>query len=263
MDPRVRAACAAVRELAMQSLERVEHPLVTLVRDASKPDVWDANHACHVRAQTAAEIDEVFAFVERELPGSVTHRDFRCDPETPPAFVAHLLHEGFAASTTIQMRLDGPVAREVPPLALRPLATDVDWQRFEALDREVQEEEAAREGRAPYARSVTAGLVALKRAGAPAVRLWLASDGGEDVGHVGAFRSSDGVGIVEWVSVRRSARRRGVASAMVAHAVATLRDEGASPCLIGPADGDYDAPRRCYAGLGFAPWFVTQQLIRA
>jgi GNAT superfamily N-acetyltransferase len=263
VDERKRRACAVVRELAMLPLEHVEHPLVTLVRDAEKLDVWDANHACHVRASTEAEIDEVFGFVDRELPAGVRYRDFRCDPETSPAFVTRLRSEGFEPTTTLQMRLDGPIARATPTLSLRLAETDADWASLDAMGEAHRQEEALRERRAPYARSVSRGLTALKRASAPPVRLFIAEVDGRDRGHVGAWGGAEGVGVVEWVYVAPEVRRGGIASALVGHAVADARAQGAETILIGPVMGDYEVPQRCYAALGFRPWFVTERFVRA
>ncbi len=263
MDEAVRRACAAVRELAMLPLERVEHPLATLVRDAGKPDVWDANHVCDVRARGEAEIDAVLAFADETLPAGVRHRDFRCDPETPPEFVARLLHEGFVATATVQMRLAGPITRATPAIDLRVAESEADWASLAAMEQASQREAAEREGRAPYAAGVSRGLVALRRASSPPVRMFLAEQGGRDVGHAGAFLGPDRIGVVEWVGVRPEARRRGLASALVAHAANDLRNRGAEIVLIGPLEGPYEAPRRCYARLGFRPWFATHRLLRA
>jgi GNAT superfamily N-acetyltransferase len=262
-DADVRRACAVVRELPMLPLERVEHPLVTVVRDASKPDVWDANHACAVRASRESEIDEVLGFVDRALPANVRHRDFRCDPETPPAFVARLLHEGFDPGDSLQMRLSGPIVRTTPSVALRLVEAEADWESLDAMGQADRDEQALREGRAPYPASVARGLTALKRACAPPVRLFIAEIEGRDCGHVAAWGGREGIGLVEWVYVVPEARRRGIASALVAHAVEDARCHGAELVLIAPLEGSYDVPRRCYAALGFRPWFRTTRYLRA
>lgn len=255
-------ACAALRRFATLPLTRVEHDRVTVVRDARLPQVWDANHACDVRARSRAEIDEVFAIVDRELPPNVVHRDFRTDPQTPPEFVARLVHEGFVPSATLQMRLDTELAPLQSPCVLREVATDADWQAFAAMAAADLAEVAAREGRAAYPAEVARGLMTLKRACAPAVRFWIAELEERACGHIAAWPGDDGIGILEWVYVDPSARRQGVASALVSRAAADARTRGAQTLLIGPLEGSYEAPRRCYARLGFEPWFLSHRFIR-
>lgn len=256
-------ACAAVDELAMLPLERVEHRLVTIVRDAAKPDVWDANHACGVRAVTDPEIDEVLDTVDRELPPNVRHRDFRCDPRTAPAFVARLLHEGFEPTATIQMRLDASPARPSSPAVLRLAERESDWESLAAMAEADRLEAAQRERLAPYAQAVARGLTALMRDSMPPARMWIAQIDGQDCGHAGAWGGNRGVGLVEWVYVAPESRRRGVASVLVAHATEDARAHGATTVLIGPLAGEYEAPRRCYQKLGFRPWFVTHRYVRS
>jgi GNAT superfamily N-acetyltransferase len=71
------------------------------------------------------------------------------------------------------------------------------------------------------------------------------------------------VGVVEWLFTRPDQRRRGVAKALVAHAVADARARGAGAVLIGPDGGAYDLPRRFYATLGFRPLCVTRIYTRS
>jgi len=103
----------------------------------------------------------------------------------------------------------------------------------------------------------------VRRARAPPVRLFIAEIEGRDCGHVAAWGGRDGIGLVEWVYLVPEARRRGIASALVAHAVEDARGHGAELVLIAPLEGSYDVPRRCYAALGFRPWFRTTRYLRA
>jgi GNAT superfamily N-acetyltransferase len=65
--------------------------------------------------------------------------------------------------------------------------------------------------------------------------------------------------MVEDLFTLPAARRRGLASAIIAHAVDYVRARGAAEVLIG-AHVD-DAPKRLYARLGFAPMCVTREYI--
>jgi GNAT superfamily N-acetyltransferase len=67
------------------------------------------------------------------------------------------------------------------------------------------------------------------------------------------------IGMVEDLFTLPTHRRRGIASAIIARAVADLRRRGAGPILIGAHAGE--EPKRLYAGLGFAPLCITRQYI--
>ena len=51
--------------------------------------------------------------------------------------------------------------------------------------------------------------------------------------------------------------RRGIATALIAHAVGDARNRGAGPVLIG-ADPD-DTPKHMYAAMGFRPFCLTHR----
>ena len=81
-----------------------------VVADAAHPDVWDANHADNVTAKTEAEIQAVFAAMDRRL-GHTPWRVVHSDCLTSDKFLARLalddVEERFVA---IQMALEGDVA---------------------------------------------------------------------------------------------------------------------------------------------------------
>ena len=254
----LRRACEAVRGLRALGGECVERPLVTVVRDASKPDVWDANHALAVSASTGAEIEEVFTTCDAVLPRTARHRQFHCDPLTPEPFLAHLELAGFAQRVSIQMVLTGGLRADSPALEIRLAESEQDWRSHARLVRLEALDAAEREGRPAHAASVSQGLAALRRAAAPEVRTWIARRGGEDCGTFASWPGRGGVGVVEWLLTHPGHRRRGVATALIAHAVADARARGAGAVVIGPDGGPYDVPRRLYAALGFEPLCVTR-----
>jgi hypothetical protein len=98
-----------------------------IVADPAHPNVWDSNHADDVTAQTAAEIDAVFAAMDQHLahtPWRVIHTD--CF--TPDVFLARLALDDFEARPLrIQMALEGDLAERGPEIGLRPVAGDADW----------------------------------------------------------------------------------------------------------------------------------------
>jgi hypothetical protein len=80
--------------------------------DPAHPNVWDANHADDVTAQTGAEIDFVF----RATSWRVIHTD--CF--TPNAFLARLALDDFEERpVTIQMALQGELTDRGAPIELR------------------------------------------------------------------------------------------------------------------------------------------------
>ncbi len=264
MEPDLlRRVCDAVRGLRSKGGEVVETRLVTVVRGPARPDVWDANHALAVSARTREEIEEVFSTCDALLPATARHRQFHCDALTPEAFVAYLEFAGFEARASVQMVLEGTLRVAPSRLEIRLAESEADWQshadlvRLEALDA------AERERRAPYAASVSLGLARLRRAAAPEVRTWIARREGEDCGTFASWPGRDGVGVVEWLLTHPRHRRRGVATALVAHAVDDARARGAGPVVIGPDAGPYDVPRRLYAALGFRPLCVTRSYTRS
>ena len=259
----LRRACEAVRALGALGAESLVQPLVTLVRDRSRPQVWDANHACAIRARSSHEIDAVFAACDRAFPAEIHHRQFRCDPLTPEPFVARLEWAGFEPHATVQMLLEGPLCGPAPaPIDIRPAESEEDWHSHARLVRAELADRASREGGAAYAEEVSRGLAELRRAMAPEVQVFLARLDGEDCGTLAAWPGREEIGVVEWLFTDPCQRRRGVARALVAHAVADARARGAGPVLIGPDAGPHDVPRRLYAQLGFRPLCVTRSYTR-
>ena len=76
-----------------------------IVTDQARPDVWDANHADDVTAETQLEIDSVFAAMNKHL-GHTQWRVIHTDCFTPDAFLARLaLDDCKEQPVTIQMVL--------------------------------------------------------------------------------------------------------------------------------------------------------------
>jgi predicted GNAT family acetyltransferase len=68
------------------------------------------------------------------------------------------------------------------------------------------------------------------------------------------------VGLVEDLFTLPAYRHRGIATALVAHAVADVRAQGVEPILIGTDSGD--TPKHMYAAMGFRPLVLTHQYVR-
>ncbi|UCE86449.1 MAG: GNAT family N-acetyltransferase [Deltaproteobacteria bacterium] len=226
------------------------HEDVHFVRNDALPRIHDANHGYAVRAVSR---DAVRGVLERarERFGSPRTPFFYCDALTPAAFEAQLASEGYEATATVELLLSGELERGGSDVAIREARSDDDWRSVLELTRADHREAAAREKRPPYDADVTEGLVALRRARAPAVRTWLASSGRRDCAFVSSWPGSAGIGKVEDLFTRPDHRQRGIATRLIAHGVADARSRGAREVGIGARVGD--TPVRMYAALGFEP----------
>ncbi len=92
------------------------------------------------------------------------------------------------------------------------------------------------------------------------MQAWLASVDGRDIGMLSSMPPPPGqparIGLVEDLFVRPEWRRQGVAVALIAHCVDDARARGADRVIIGSDPDDW--PKRLYARLGFAPWWVQR-----
>jgi GNAT superfamily N-acetyltransferase len=232
--------------------EVVDEGDVRWVRNPACGEIYDANHGTAVRAGTPDAVDAVLRRAD-EVHAGLDHRTFKVDPFTPAAFEARLLLDGYAGETEVQLLLTGDLRAEPPPVAIRSVDGPADWASVARLTRRDHEEEAEKAGRPPYAPSVTTAMVATKRAKAPALRFFLASVDGQDCAFFSSWPGPEGnpVGKVEDLFTAPEHRRKGIATALIAHAVADARARGAGPVLIG-ADPT-DTPKAIYAAMGFAP----------
>ena len=233
--------------------------LCRLVRDPAHPDVWDANHVSEVRARTAAEIDQVLKRADETL-GHCRHRLFVVDPLTPPAVAARLALDDYRELVpTIQLVLRDSLRAEPRSLDLRPVTTEEDWQTIEELVRHDHVEGARTQAHSMPA-EVTRGMVASYRKKAPAYQFFLAREDGVDCAYGAGVLAPNGLGMVEDLFTLPAFRKRGIATAMIARAIAHVRQQGADQILIG-AHATAD-PKRLYARLGFAPVCITREYIK-
>jgi GNAT superfamily N-acetyltransferase len=258
----VRRACATYRSQRVMGGSRVEHPLATIVCSPDRPDVWDANHGSGVTAVAPDEIEAVLRALDSAMPTGTGVRKFFCDPFTPPPFVARLALDGFAREGTVQLVLEGELSARPREPAIRLAESDDDWRAVADLTAENMAEDAARQGREAPGAGFLRQMVGLRRELSADLSMWLARDAGEDCGFFASWPGIEGMGMVEWLFVRQRWRRRGVATALIAHAVADARARGAGPVLIGASAGPDALPRRLYASLGFRPVCVTEEYQR-
>ena len=235
--------------------EVVVTPRARFVRNLASSRIYDANHGTAIRAETAAEIDDVLRRAD-EIFADVEHRTFKLDPCTPSAFEGRLLLDGYTGSSELQLLLEGDLDARPPTIDIRTVASDADWEAVARLTRLDHEEEAQKANREPISPVVTAEMVASKRVKAPDLTFFLAAVDGVDCAFFSSWPGTNGVGKVEDLFTAPAFRRRGIATALIAHAVRDARHRGAGPVLIG-ADPD-DAPKHMYAAMGFRPLCVLR-----
>lgn len=253
---RVCAAYAWQRALGHATEQK---PWCRLVWDRAHPDVWDVNHVSEVRAPTPADVDQVLRWADEAL-GHCRHRLVVVDPLTPAHVAARLALDEYRELTpTIQLVLDGPLRSVLRPLDLRPVATEEDWETLEALVRH-DHTEAGRAQTHAMPPEVTRGIVASYRKKAPSYQFFLARVDGVDCAYGAGVLIPNGMGMVEDLFTLPAFRKRGIATTLIARAIAHARQQGADQILIGAlATAE---PKRLYARLGFEPVCVTRQYIK-
>jgi GNAT superfamily N-acetyltransferase len=234
-------------------------PHCQIISDPAHPNVWDSNHADDVTAQTDDEIDAVFAAMEQHL-GHTRWRVVHTDCFTPDAFLARLALDGFQERpVTIQMVLQRELADRGAPIQLRPVTSDTDW---DALLQLVLADHA--EGRrttglhlSPH---ISAGMVAGYRAKSGAYHFHLAMQEGVAVAYGAHAAAPNGAGMIEDLFTLRFARRKGIATAMIAAFIDRLRAARCHTIFLGALAAEQ--PKRLYARLGFSPAMLARTWVR-
>lgn len=229
-----------------------------LVRNRDLPDIWDANHAQGLTADTPAAIDRLLARMD-DVYAASAHRRLDCDFTTAPPLEARLVRDGFHRRDFLVMLLEGEPRGRTATADIRACAGEPSWAAFTALMVADWTEMAGRIGLVP-AEKVGEDLARNARLRAGAVRYWLACDGGAPSGFLCSWEGVGGVGQVEDLYVRPDARGRGVAAALLRHGIEDCRRHGAAAVVI-VADAD-DTPKSAYARAGFAPVAVKREYVR-
>jgi GNAT superfamily N-acetyltransferase len=244
----LRAICEAADVWASLGTESLRRAGVLFLRDVASPDVWDANHA---RIGGAGEPDAAAFFETAEaLYAHCAHRAVRFDPRARGgALEAELLRRGYQCELFLLMALEGPPHGMPGEARVADVETEADWATFARLK---QAEFTGDHLDLPG----TAWRDHLRRK-APATT-WIASLDGEPVGLFSSLVHGE-VALLEDLFVLPTARRRGVATTLVAHAVERAYRAGASLCFLS-ARAD-DTPKDMYARMGFRAVGVTRSLL--
>jgi GNAT superfamily N-acetyltransferase len=254
---RVFEARAAYHELGNSVVEtRGGH----FIRNPELPNVHDANLVTRVRAESDDEIDDVLGWAD-ELYAELRHRKVMLDPDTPPAFEARLVLEGYEPHPHIELVLEGALRASPEPVDLRPVESGDDWRSVTELWHRNHDEQVEQGQHDPWGRGVTEQMVAARRAKAPALAFWLARVDETDAAFFSSWPGPDGVGIVEDLFTRPEFRHRGLATALIAHCVADSRERGAGPVAISARIAD--TPKHMYTALGFRPLCISRSYLRS
>jgi GNAT superfamily N-acetyltransferase len=230
-----------------------------IVADQARPDVWDANHADDVTAQTPLAIDSVFAAMNEHL-GHTQWRVIHTDCFTPDAFLARLALDDFKEQpATIQMALQGDLTDRGGPIDLRPVVNDADWDALLQLVL-VDHSEGRRTNALDLSPEFSAAVVASYRAKSDAYHFHLAMREGTPVAYGAHAASPNGAGMIEDLFTLQSARRRGIATAMIAAFTDRLRDAGCHTVFVGALATEQ--PKHFYFRLGFRPVMLTRTWVR-
>ena len=251
--------CAAYTKQRALGHQSSRENLCWVVRDTRHPRLWAANHVSAVRARTRAQIDEVIRRAEDAFT-HCEHRLYVVDPLTPAPFVAALAQDDYNELTpTILLVLEGALRARPRELDIRLVQSEEDWSSMQWLVGEDHSGGTRSQGR-PLPVDVTRAMIESYRSKSPHCRFFLARVGRLDCAYGAAVMCGDGVGMIEDLFTLAPYRKRGVATAMIARAMADLRERGADMIAIGAHASE--RPKRLYESLGFSPVCLTREYIR-
>jgi GNAT superfamily N-acetyltransferase len=255
----VERACETLVGYLALGNERFEGAGATFLRNHATPRRYDVNTVALVRAQTPVEVTALLRRVEDEYAG-FRHRRFSVDPLTPPALSARLaLEDGYKVEELLTLVLEGELRAQPRDVEVREALTEADWQAYRHLD-ELWWRESSTGYFGPYDPGLHGELMASFRAKAPALRSWLAVVDGAPRAFLSSWPGDNGVGMVEDLFTEPEYRHRGLATALLAAAVADARARGAALVII-TAD-PHDSPRQMYAAMGFRPLLLHREYLK-
>jgi GNAT superfamily N-acetyltransferase len=234
-------------------------PFCQIVADPAHPDVWDVNHVDGVVAETDTEFESVFAAMEARLAHAET-QVIHTDRFTSDAFLARLALDDFVQRpVTIQMALLGVLAERGPPVSLKPIVGDEDWEALLplALANHAERQDLVDLG---LSAAFSWRMTEVWRKKSPAYTLYLAIEDDTPIAYGGCAAAPGGVGMIEDLFTLPVARGRGVARGIIAALVDRLRRAGCHMVFLGAVAEDW--PKRLYSRLGFRPVGLAQTWVR-
>ncbi len=227
----------------------VNEPGATIVHNADALRVRDANHVSLIAHDTAPTFDALLAYTDTILGGAPA-RVIKTSALTPPDIAAQLLCAGFKRDDGVFLLLEGPLRAGVPAHEVRLMETDADWAAWRTLDAMNWAETTAKVG-VTFSEEFQGHYATLKRARTRAIQYWLAYADGAPRAFLSSWEGINGIGMLEDLFTQPEYRHRGLATSLIAHAVADVRARRTQRIAI-PADAQ-DTPKHMYAALGFRP----------
>jgi GNAT superfamily N-acetyltransferase len=232
------------------------------IRNDRTPRRHDANGVGLIRTESDEELELLLQRVEQEY-AVLSHRGFGIDALAPPQAEARIaLEEGYKTTSTLvhalegELRLSTRLGSATPAeIEIREVLTEDDWTAYCELDA-MWWEESGVEYFGPYDADLHDELTLSKRLKSPQSRAWLACVDGVPRAFFSSWPGENGVGIVEDLFCNPQYRRRGLATALIARAVADCRERGAGSVIINSDVND--TPKQMYAAMGFRPLFVNR-----
>ncbi len=226
-----------------------------IVANPAYPDLWDANHADNVTAESDAEIDAVLAAMDAHL-GHSDWRVVHTDPFTPERFLARLAYEGFAERpVVIQMMCDRTKPTGGASVTFVDVVEEREWDVLAELVA-VDVEEGKRTGGLDLDMDLVRDMVANYRGKLPHYRFRLAVRDGQALAYGACAVAPNRMGMIEDLFTLQSARRQGIASALIAQFDQELRAAGCHQVFLG-AVAEEEA-KTLYFNLGFRPAMLTR-----
>ena len=239
--------------------EAIELDHCGIVADAAHPDLWDANHADNVTAADDSAIEAVLTAMDRHL----VHSDWRVvhtDPFTPERFLARLAYEGFEERPlVVQMVCDRLKPTGGAHVEIVEVHEQREWDVLAMLVA-ADVEEGKRTGGLDLDLDFVRGMVANYRLKTPDYRFHLAVRDGKALAYGAMAAAPNRMGMIEDLFTLQSARRQGIASALIAHFDRELRAGGCHTVFLG-AVAEEEA-KRLYFNLGFRPAMLTRCWVR-
>ena len=222
----------------------IHNPDALLVRDANQVDLTthDATPA----------FDAVLAYTDTILADAPV-RTVRTSPLTPPSLVAELVCAGFQRNEGLMLLLEDTLNATPPAHDIRRMETDADWDAWAVLD-SLNWAETANKEQISFPPNLQPQYRTLKRARTDTIQYWLAYADGVPRAFLSSWAGANGIGMLEDLFTQAEYRHQGLATALIAHAVADIRARGVQRIAI-PTDA-HDTPKHMYTAMGFRPLSV-------
>jgi len=237
----------------------IETDLCGIVADLAHPDLWDANHADNVTAESEAEVDAVLAAMDAHL-GHSDWRIVHTDCFTPEPFLARLAYLGFVERPVVVQMLCVHLAPVRDAGAeIVEISDEAGWQALTALVRR-DVEEGKRTGHLDLGDDFADSMIASYRAKAPHYRFRLARLDGQAVGYGAMAAAPNGLGMIEDLFTLPEARGRGIASSLIAYFDRSMRAAGCVGVFLGALAGE--EAKSLYFKLGFQPVMLARSWVK-